>query len=213
MICLNELKQGYVNLKNRYLFLFVGIFFACGRTFALPQDWPCDEFDLNIVDKGQEWGHVFRGNNGSYEITIHNFDENHPYVYSCGNSGCQGTIRDIKTDESENMRFDCLFNSQTKSLRCYRIDGGEYLLTKDTEDKYKVKLCGNYYKYLNISQCLGCKCILHDSRGEKVASDIKMNCIRESDDKLRCFSYDAYERWRNFENKDDDFENCIGLNI
>ena len=38
-----------------------------------------------------------------------------------------------------------------------------------------------------------------------------MNCKRENEDNLRCFTYAGYENWRNFEDKDEDFENCVGL--
>lgn len=105
--------------------------FACGGAFALPQDWPCEEIDLNVVGDGQEWGHKFQGNNGRYEITIPNFDESEeqPHIYNCGSGGCPGIIKNLETGKSENMRFDCLLNQQEKSLRCYRMDGGEYLLT------------------------------------------------------------------------------------
>lgn len=200
-------------MKNRYLFFLICLGFTCGKAFALPQDWSCDEIDLNVVADGSEWGHKFQGNNGLFEIMIDNFDETEPYVYNCGNSGCLGTIKNLKTGEHENMRFDCLYNAQQKSLRCYRIDGDEYLLTKVSDDEYRVQLCGSYFKYLNISQCLGCKCILRDSRGAQESSDKEMNCNRESDDKLRCFSYDGYEKWRDFKNKDEDFEECRGLGI
>ena len=174
-------------MKNRYLFFFCAVF-ACGKAFALPQDWSCDEIDLNIVANGSEWGHKFQGNNGLFEITIDNFDGDKPYVYSCGNSGCWGTIKNLKTGKHEDMRFDCLYDAQQKSLRCYRIDGDEYLLTKVSDGKYQVRLCESYYKSLNISQCLGCECVLQDSRGKQAASDIKMNCMRENDTSIRCFS-------------------------
>ncbi len=215
LICSSGLKRGYENLKNSFLFFFLGLVFTCGKAYALPQDWPCDAVDLNIISKGVEWGHMFQGNDGLYEITIHNFDgnEEQPHVYNCGNSGCLGTMKNLKTGTSENMRFDCLFNSQKKSLRCSRIDGDEYLLTKESCGEYRVQLCGGYYKYLDINQCVGCSCVLQDSRGKQVSSDMKVNCTRESNDKLRCFSYDGYESWCNFENKDQDFENCIGLNM
>ena len=171
-ICFNALIQGYDDLKNRYLFLFMGMVFTCGRANALPQDWPCAEIDLNIVANGNEWGHKFQGNNGLFEVTINNFDEteDQPYIYNCGNSGCLGTIKNLKTGKYEAMRFDCLYNAQQKSLRCRRIDGDEYLLTKVSENKYQVQLCNNYYKSLNINQCSGCKCTLQDSRGKQAAS-------------------------------------------
>lgn len=214
-ICFNALIQGYDDLKNRYLFLFMGMVFTCGRANALPQDWPCAEIDLNIVANGNEWGHKFQGNNGLFEVTINNFDEteDQPYIYNCGNSGCLGTIKNLKTGKYEAMRFDCLYNAQQKSLRCRRIDGDEYLLTKVSENKYQVQLCNNYYKSLNINQCSGCKCTLQDSRGKQAASDLMMNCLKENANTLRCFSYNGYEKWRNFENKDEDFENCVGLNL
>ena len=189
--------------------------FVCGTAVALPQDWPCEDFELYAVGKGQEWGHKFQGNNGLYEITIQNFDEteNQPYIYNCGNAGCLGTLKNLETGKSEDMRFDCLFNQQKKSLLCHRLDGGTYLLTKAGADKYQVQLCGGYYKYLDISQCSACKCIIKDSRGQQVASDMKMNCIRENEDNLRCFTYEGYENWRNFEDKNEDFENCVGLGL
>ena len=74
-------------------------------------------------------------------------------------------------------------------------------------------MCGVYYKYLDINQCSGCKCIVKDSRGVQAAADMKMNCRRENENNLRCFTYLGYENWRDFENKDADFENCVGLEI
>ncbi len=209
------LKRGYENLKNSLLASFFMMIFACGTAVALPQDWPCEDFELYAVGKGQEWGHKFQGNNGLYEITIQNFDEteNQPYIYNCGNAGCLGTLKNLETGKSEDMRFDCLFNQQKKSLLCHRLDGGTYLLTKAGADKYQVQLCGGYYKYLDISQCSACKCIIKDSRGQQVASDMEMNCIRENEDNLRCFTYAGYENWRNFEDKNEDFENCVGLGL
>ena len=209
------LKRGYENLKNSLLASFFMMIFVCGTAVALPQDWPCEDFELYAVGKGQEWGHKFQGNNGLYEITIQNFDEteNQPYIYNCGNAGCLGTLKNLETGKSEDMRFDCLFNQQKKSLLCHRLDGGTYLLTKAGADKYQVQLCGGYYKYLDISQCSACKCIIKDSRGQQVASDMEMNCIRENEDNLRCFTYAGYENWRNFEDKNEDFENCVGLGL
>ena len=200
-------------MKNSYLFLLFSTIFICGKANALPQDWSCDEIDLNIVANGSAYGHKFQGNNGLFEITIDNFDENEPHIYNCGNSGCLGTIKNLKTGKYENMRFDCVYNTQQKYLRCYRIDGDEYVLTKVFDNKYQVQLCESYYKYLDVSQCSGCKCILQDSRGKQLASDMKMNCMRENDTTIRCLSYNGYEKWRNFENKDEDFENCVGLDI
>lgn len=202
-------------MKNSLLASFFMMIFACGTAVALPQDWPCEDFELYAVGKGQEWGHKFQGNNGLYEITIQNFDEteNQPYIYNCGNAGCLGTLKNLETGKSEDMRFDCLFNQQKKSLLCHRLDGGTYLLTKAGADKYQVQLCGGYYKYLDISQCSACKCIIKDSRGQQVASDMEMNCIRENEDNLRCFTYAGYENWRNFEDKNEDFENCVGLGL
>ena len=209
------LKRGYENLKNSLLASFFMMIFACGTAVALPQDWPCEDFELYAVGKGQEWGHKFQGNNGLYEITIQNFDEteNQPYIYNCGNAGCLGTLKNLETGKSEDMRFDCLFNQQKKSLLCHRLDVVTYLLTKAGADKYQVQLCGGYYKYLDISQCSACKCIIKDSRGQQVASDMEMNCIRENEDNLRCFTYAGYENWRNFEDKNEDFENCVGLGL
>lgn len=202
-------------MKNSLLASFFMMIFVCGTAVALPQDWPCEDFELYAVGKGQEWGHKFQGNNGLYEITIQNFDEteNQPYIYNCGNAGCLGTLKNLETGKSEDMRFDCLFNQQKKSLLCHRLDGGTYLLTKAGADKYQVQLCGGYYKYLDISQCSACKCIIKDSRGQQVASDMEMNCIRENEDNLRCFTYAGYENWRNFEDKNEDFENCVGLGL
>ena len=124
-------------MKNSLLAFFLSMVFACGRAFALPQDWPCEEIELYIVGKGQEWGHKFQGNNGLYEITIQNFDETEeqPHMYNCGNAGCLGTVKNLETGKSESMRFDCLLNRQKKSLRCRRMEGGEYLLTRVSANK------------------------------------------------------------------------------
>ena len=45
------LKRGYENLKNSLLASFFMMIFACGTAVALPQDWPCEDFE-NCVGLG-----------------------------------------------------------------------------------------------------------------------------------------------------------------
>lgn len=189
--------------------------FSCGKAFALSQDWPCDDFVLNISGQGQQWGHTFHGQKGDYEVTIPDYDETaeQPDIYNCGNAGCSGIIKNTKTGKSTDLRFDCLWDKTQKTLTCRKIDGNEYLLTQSAPHKYTVVLCGLSNVYINSQECSKCKCILHNSEEKNSSSDREVRCRRENENQIRCFNYYGYEKWRNFENKDTDFENCVGLNL
>ena len=42
--------------------------------------------------------------------------------------------------------------------------------------------------------------------------EYSMACKKEGNN-ARCFTYYGYEAWRDFKNKDDDFQNCVGLGL
>ena len=41
-------------------------------------------------------------------------------------------------------------------------------------------------------------------------TQLKMGCDFR-DNVAHCFSYNGYEEWRNFENNENDFKNCVNL--
>lgn len=207
-------------MKNKFLSLLFGVGLFCGEAQALPQDWPCDEFKLSndgisesSLPTDEPKAYQFRGNNGNYEVVVFHHHIDPEFVHaSCGNAGCRGKIKNLKTGKEEYMYFDCSYDQETKLLECYRISGDEYLFTKASDDEYRAQLCdGGYYKYFKYSECTGCTCIVKDSR-PRGSSDWDMNCIRENEN-IRCFRYYGYEAWRHFKNDFDDYKNCVGLGI
>ena len=190
------------------------IFLSCGKVYSLPQDWPCEEITLTKSNTSPKTENVFQGNNGIYQITIINFDDNIKYSsYNCGNAGCLGKMTNLKTGQNETMRFDCHFDKIEKTLNCNRISGDEYILSKFSDNEYRVELCGNFYRYIYLDKCNECSCIVQDSRGNNHSTDYIMNCTKENEQQIHCFTHYGYEEWRNFENKENDYDNCIGLNL
>jgi len=205
-------------LKNSFLLILL-VIFSCGKALALPQDWLCEEILVKKVKELQHddvsYRNLYYGKNQYYSLSLE-LEGSYKYpnaVISCGTAGCYGTITNLQTNVSENMRFDCFFTKDKDVFSCHRIDNDEYLLTLSKPDTYTVQLCNSYNLYVNIQECDQCKCIIHDSRGNKGSSDRQLNCYRENESQIRCFSYFGYEKWRNFENKENDFDKCVGLKL
>lgn len=205
-------------MKNSFLLILL-VIFSCGKALALPQDWLCEEILVKKVKELQHddvsYRNLYYGKNQYYSLSLE-LEGSYKYpnaVISCGTAGCYGTITNLQTNVSENMRFDCFFTKDKDVFSCHRIDNDEYLLTLSKPDTYTVQLCNSYNLYVNIQECDQCKCIIHDSRGNKGSSDRQLNCYRENESQIRCFSYFGYEKWRNFENQENDFDKCVGLKL
>ena len=195
------------------------IFLTCGEAWSLPQDWQCDNI---IVKKVKELQHdnasyrnLYYGENTFYSLSLelegmYDFPS---AILSCGTTGCSGTITDRKTGVSENMHFDCSFTKDDDVFSCHRIASDEYLFSLDKQGKYVVELCGSYQLYIETAKCKQCHCVAHDSRKELGGSDRQLNCYHENERQIRCFSYFGYENWRNYENAESDFNNCVGLKL
>lgn len=205
-------------MKNSFLLILL-VIFSCGKALALPQDWLCEEI---LVQKTKEiqkdnvsYRNLYFGKNETYSLSIE-LEGMYEYpnaIIDCGTAGCSGTITNLQTNISENMRFNCFFTKDNDTFACHRIDNDEYLLTLSGSDKYIAEICGSYYLYVNLQECQKCKCPLHDSRGKTESSDRLLHCTKENKSQIRCFTYYGYEAWRNFENKENDFEECVGLTL
>ncbi len=183
----------------------------CGNAWALPQDWPCEMFTLSFVGKNPYGGDTFEGVSGSYKVTLPRVDwiedTSRP---DCGNAGCSGSIEQIETGRTELLRFWCSSNETKTILNCTIMHDDEFLLTKVLNTEYRAPIC-DYYQYVDVTQCKGCTCILKDSRNE--STDRKVNCVRESETQLRCFTPYGYEAWRNYRNHFDDYNRCVQLGL
>lgn len=205
-------------MKNSFLLILL-VIFSCGKALALPQDWSCEEIFVHKTKEIQKddisYRNLYFGKNEtvSLSIELEGMYEYPNAIINCGTAGCSGTMTNLQTNISENMRFDCSFTKDKDTFACHRIDNDEYLLTLSKSDKYIAEICGSYYLYINLQECQKCKCLLHDSRGEEGSSDRQLNCYRENQSQIRCFTYYGYETWRNFENQENDFEECIGLKL
>ena len=188
----------------------------CGEAFALPQDWPCntDNIDLSSVGVGTSYGKQYRGNNGEYEIVIDNYDATEPSA-NCGTTGCTGTIKNLQTGKSENLRFGCTYYSEKENLHCARL-AEEYILAPSDAGIYAVGYCpdvpSNIMK-INIADCNKCHCAAYYYDDKTKTSEKNYLACTVEGSALHCFTSYAYEAWRNFENQPDDYANCVGLDM
>lgn len=188
----------------------MGLF--CGRAYALPQDWPCTAFELKKCEQARSedlTGHtVYCRQDDNYVSKVNVFWREDMESDDCGTAGCGGTITNLKTGQEENLRFFCEAENNYDGAKCYIRGGEEYILQKVTDEYYKVNLCDNAsYKYVNLNECSGCTCVLHDSRKQE---DFYMGC-KQDKDSLHCMSGNVYDEKYNPSGGTDDFKNCIGL--
>ena len=186
--------------------------FSCGQAHALPQDWPCKTFMLERYKevKNEDVG-IYRGQDKDYALEVNVFWQANTSSDDCGTAGCEGTIKNLKTDQEENLRFFCEVANNHNNAKCAIKTGEEYILQKVSAEYYQVNLCGNtFYKYVNINECSGCTCILHNSEGQNKNSDIFMGC-KKNKDSLHCMTGNTYVEKYYPKNKVEDFKNCVGL--
>ena len=207
-------------MKNK-LFLILFIILSCGEVYALPQDWPCKTFVLNeyhrIENNAFTINNIYRGQDDNYALEVNMYWQAKKGIADCGTSGCSGKIKNLRTGKTESLRFFCetLEDKKYDKAKCY-IDGiYEYIFDSDANGNYIVHYCpDNLQKTLrfNKTDCNKCHCKMfwYDSEIKNETGYYEMACKKE-ENKAHCFNYYEYETWRNFENADDDYKNCVGL--
>lgn len=191
------------------------LFALCGNAYALPQDWPCKTFELEKDNKtenknSEDYG-TYRGQDDNYALSVNIFWRTDLKVDDCGTAGCDGTIKNIKTGQEEHLRFFCEAENDFNTAKCFIRSGEEYMLSKVSEGYYRVNLCNNTsYKYVNLDECFGCTCILHDSERPNADSDFYMGCKKDKNH-LHCMTGNIYDEIYNPTSLVDDFKNCVGL--
>lgn len=207
-------------MKNSLWILF--LFFFCGTAYALSQDWPCFGIEVKkyktIYDSENEFEYAYQGENSGYILNIHlsGFHQIPSLFADCGNAGCFGTITEKASSRTEGLNFFCeKYTDDYMRVTCYVSFGPVAIFDKADDGGYVVHYCkDNMQKTLrfNLADCKRCHCMMYwyDDEVKNTIGQYQMACKKE-DDKARCFTYYGYEVWRNFENKDDDFQNCVGL--
>lgn len=192
---------------------------SCGKTYALPQDWPCEPFILQqkqIINQDDFKLHnLYQGKYEHYLLGVETYWQLNPLNNDadCGTSGCSGFITDTRYGIKEDLHFFCetTENGKFDQIKCYIKLGEEYVLNKYSENEYRAHLCGEYYKFVKISDCEKCHCKVYDSRDEKYIS--AMGCTFENEDKLHCMTGNFYIEDYRLQSDIKDYENCVGLNM
>ena len=189
--------------------------FSCGKAYALPQDWPCKTFEIEKYEgaenKSSDDYITYHGQDGDYLLNVNIFWKTNLPLDDCGTAGCTGTIKNVKTGQEEDLRFFCEAENNFDIAKCYIRAGEEYILTKISEEYYRVNLCDNTsYKYVRLNECFGCTCVLHNSDKQNGEADLYMGCKKNEND-LHCMTGNIYSETYNPAGSVDDFKNCVGL--
>jgi len=213
-----------VNLKNKFYVIGALVFVFCGRAVALPQDWPCFEFELEkknvIQDTDDDFEYTYSGETKGFVVDINLFGSHKfPQTFArCGTSGCQGIITEKNTGKTENLRFFCeKHNEGFTKVSCFVGLGDEAVFDEESENNYALHYCpDDMEKTLKFSvhDCKKCHCEMHWHNGEnKDETGIWAMSCRKEGKKAHCFTYYGYENWRNFENEQNDFDECVKLGL
>lgn len=209
-------------MKNN-LFLLLCVVF-CGKAYALPQDWPCFGIQVEkyktVSDADGIFEYTYKGEKDGYVLNINlsGFSDFPTSFADCGNSGCFGIITETATGRTEHLRFFCEeYNDDYTKVTCYAGLGEEVIFEKEDDKNYVVHYCSdNSQKTLrfNLNDCDKCYCKMYWYEGniKDTTGSYGMACKKE-ENKAHCFTNYGYESWRNFQNKVDDFQNCIGLDF
>lgn len=132
------------------------IFPYSGNAQTLSEQWPCDNISVyKIKETYEDAEHTIYTNEyyGEYQGFSLSFIlggiKGYPYsVIQCGSSGCLGKINNLKTQKSNNFRFDChLVDDNGNVLSCYMIRCEQINATGIDEDFEKlVQEYGNIVK-------------------------------------------------------------------
>ena len=211
------LKHVYGNFQHLIQTISIVLGLSCDKALALPQDLPCSNFELNktevITNSKDEFEYKYIGKTPLYTIEI-NLMGNHQDLNlfaNCGSAGCGGVFRDNKTGKSENLRFFCENNSDNYSkVKCSIVKGDEFIFNQ-INGIYKVNYCLDDKTKILIfdkNKCNNCHCTVYEKDNTQIL--LKMGCDFKNNI-AHCFSYSGYEEWRNFENNENDFKNCVKL--
>lgn len=197
-------------MKNSIISLIVLL--SCGNALALPQDWPCDNINLYNISQSASESVTFRGTNQKYEIIIENFVLNveNPISYNCGQSGCSGTIKNLKTKKTEELNFECFLNDNKDILSCGQYIADEYLFSKYNQSEYRAYLCNSYFLSIHLDECSDCFCITHNSNSSQ--QNKQLICNKENEKQLHCFTYYGYENYIK-DATTEAYDNCIGMKV
>lgn len=211
------MKRGYVNFQSLILTISIVLGLSYGKANALPQDWPCFDFELNkvevIADNKDEFEYKYKGETSLYTIEINligNYQDLNLFA-NCGSAGCGGTISENKTGKSENLRFFCEnYSDDYSKVKCSIVKGDEFIFNQ-INGTYQANYClDDKTKILTFdkNKCDNCHCVIYGKNDTQTL--LKMGCDFR-DNVAHCFSYAGYEEWRNFENNENDFKNCVKL--
>ena len=95
-------------------------------------------------------------------------------------------------------------------VQCSIVKGEEFIFNQ-INGTYQANYCLDDKTKILIfdkNKCNDCHCVIYGKNDTQVL--LKMGCDF-GDNIAHCFSYSGYEEWRNFENKEDDFKNCVKL--
>ena len=183
---------------------------SCGTAYAVPQDWPCKEFELQKCEQTEKSiDHIaYCRKDNNYTLKVNVFWREDMKSDDCGTAGCDGTITNLKTGQEENLRFFCEQENDSGGIKCHIRSDEEYILQKVTDDYYQVSLCDNtFLKYVNLKECSECTCVVHDSRTKDRSFDYYMRC-KKSDYYLHCMTGNVYEEKYKQASGFDDLKNC-----
>lgn len=195
---------------------------SCGKAFALPQDWPCFGIEVNKVavirDSENDFEYMYHGEKQNYVVDINLIGEHQiPNSFAnCGTAGCGGVITDKTTGKSEELNFFCEeYTENYTKVMCGIGKGDEFVFDKISDEEYEVHYCSDdKTKKLKFNQtnCQECHCVMkwYDKEKKDSSGQSKMGCLFEKS-QAHCFTYNGYEKWRNFETNTNDFRNCEGL--
>ncbi len=194
---------------------------SCGTAYALPQDWPCFGIEVKkykvIKDIGDNYEYSYKGEKGGYllDIDLAGYHSLPASFADCGTAGCFGTITEMTTGRTESLRFFCEKDNDDIKVICYVGLGEEVIFDSIENENYVVHYCSNDMQKtlrFNLSDCDKCHCTMYwyDGAVKNTIGEYNMACKKE-ENRAHCFTYYGYEMWRDFQNKDYDFKNCVNL--
>ena len=111
---------------------------SCGNVHALPQDWPCKIFELDRYGKNVGESINYQGKDNEYVLDVNVFWHTNTVVDDCGTAGCLGTIKNVKTNKEEHLRFFCEAENNYNKANCNPL----YQNTKHLKQrKSEIEIC------------------------------------------------------------------------
>ena len=202
-----QLKRGYVNFLVLILIISATLSLSCGEVKALPQDWPCYDFELYkveiIKEDIEEFEYGYTGETNGYIVNINLLGfHKYPNLFAnCGTAGCSGEIINKATQKTENLRFFCEnYNEDFSKVTCNISKGDEFIFEK-TNNQYVAYYCtDNKSKTIifNKNECDDSRCVMYwvDNNIKNESTNLKMSCHFD-EQKAHCFTNNGYDDWLN----------------